>query len=41
MIDVGTDNEELRNDPLYAGLRQPRIKGQEYYDILDEVAWLI
>ncbi|KAF5838419.1 hypothetical protein DUNSADRAFT_2887 [Dunaliella salina] len=36
VIDVGTDNEELRNDPLYAGLRQPRITGKEYYDIMDE-----
>lgn len=37
VIDVGTDNEELREDPLYAGLRQPRLKGKEYYDIVDEV----
>ena len=37
VIDVGTNNEELRNDPMYLGLKRPRITGQEYYDIIDEV----
>ena len=36
MIDVGTNNEELRNDPLYLGLPKERIKGQEYLDLMDE-----
>ena len=34
---MGTNNEELRNDPMYLGLKKPRITGQEYYDIIDEV----
>lgn len=37
VIDVGTNNEALRNDPLYMGLAQPRIKGPEYFAIIDEV----
>ena len=36
MIDVGTNNETLRNDPLYLGLPTARIGGQEYLDIMDE-----
>ena len=36
MIDVGTNNEALRNDPLYLGLPQPRIVGNDYLEILDE-----
>jgi len=36
MIDVGTNNESLRNDPLYLGLPTTRVGGQAYLDIMDE-----
>lgn len=36
VIDVGTDNEALREDPLYLGLRQPRLRGAPYFAVVDE-----
>ena len=33
VLDVGTDNERLRDDPLYMGLKHPRLKGDEYYEV--------
>ncbi|SHO49862.1 NAD-dependent malic enzyme [Desulfopila aestuarii] len=35
-IDVGTNNETLLNDPLYIGMKHPRIRGQVYQDLVDE-----
>jgi len=36
VIDVGTNNEKLKADPRYLGLRSPRLEGDEYYDLIDE-----
>ena len=36
-IDVGTDNAALLKDPLYLGVRHPRIRGDEYFSLLDEL----
>ncbi len=36
MFDIGTDNEELLNDPVYLGTRQKRCRGEDYYSLMDE-----
>jgi len=36
VLDVGTDNETLRNDPLYVGWRHERIRGDAYDQFTDK-----
>ena len=36
VVDVGTNNVELREDPLYLGLKRPRLTGAAYYEVVDE-----
>ncbi len=35
-LDVGTDRADLREDPDYVGVRQPRLKGEAYLDFMDK-----
>ncbi|WP_347565125.1 malolactic enzyme [Candidatus Enterococcus moelleringii] len=35
-IDAGTNNQELINDPLYLGNRHERVRGDRYYDFIDQ-----
>jgi malate dehydrogenase (oxaloacetate-decarboxylating) len=35
LLDVGTDNEALLNDPIYIGWRHGRVRGQEYDDFVE------
>lgn len=35
VIDAGTNNEKLLNDPLYLGNQFKRVRGKRYYDFID------
>lgn len=36
MLDVGTNNEALRNDPLYLGIDSERLRGAAYDELVEE-----
>ena len=36
VLDVGTNNQQLLDDPLYMGWRHPRITDDEYYQFVDD-----
>ena len=36
VLDVGTNNQKLINDPLYLGNRHPRVRGKEYFDFINK-----
>jgi malate dehydrogenase (oxaloacetate-decarboxylating)(NADP+) len=37
MLDVGTDTASVRDDPFYLGLREPRLAGPAYDELVEEL----
>ena len=35
-LDVGTNNQRLLDDPLYLGIRKPRLRGAEYEELVEK-----
>src|SRR6266481_9767843 len=36
LLDVGTDNQALLDNPIYVGWQHPRVRGQQYDDFIEE-----
>lgn len=36
MLDVGTENKQLREQTLYLGMNEPRLRGRDYESLVDE-----
>ena len=36
VLDVGTDNKQLLDNPLYLGNRHARVRGEKYYNFIDK-----
>ena len=41
LLDVGTNNQELLDDPMYLGVRHERVTGDDYHRFVDEFVRLV